>query len=102
MFEFVCVSKQADAYVFKIFFWRVFGGVLLCFALIYMHAHPIPITGGAAEAIEQMGWEPIMPFSLDPSIFISQGEIVLILAILAISYPIWIISNFKVIRSLRG
>lgn len=70
--------------------------------LMVMHKHPIPITGEAAKAIEQWGWEPIMPFSLDPAIFITQGEVVLILSILAILYPIWIINKFRVIHSLRG
>ena len=55
--------------------------------LLHMHEHPIPLTGSAAKGIEEMGFEPIIPFSLDVSIFYTQGIAILAIVMLCLSYP---------------
>ena len=44
--------------------------------------------GEMAEAYKQFNFEPIFPASVDPSIFISQGLIVLIIGLLLSLYPV--------------
>ncbi|MBL6449239.1 ABC transporter permease [Fulvivirga sp. 29W222] len=74
------------------------AGILL---LLYMHYHPIPLTGNAAEAMLKMGIEPIMPFSLDPMIFISQMLAILVIVLVCLAYPLTKIMNLKAIAALK-
>jgi ABC-type antimicrobial peptide transport system permease subunit len=51
----------------------------------YFIFHPIPFTGQAAETMLQMGFEPVMSFSMTPSVFYNQAVTILIF-ILFITY----------------
>jgi ABC-type lipoprotein release transport system permease subunit len=73
-------------------------GILL---LIYMYHHPIPLTGNAALAMKEMGIEPLLPFSLDPSIFISQMLAIVVIVLVCLLYPFWNIVRIKPIGALR-
>lgn len=71
------------------------------FLLIYMYHHPIPLTGGAAAAMVEMGIEPIIPFSLDPMIFSSQMLAIMLIVLVCLLYPLWNISQLKAINAIR-
>lgn len=60
---------------------------------MYLKAYPIRIGGEMAEAYKQFNFEPIFPASTDPSIFVTQGIIVLVIGLILSMYP--------VIRALR-
>lgn len=75
--------------------------VMGIFLLLYMYHHPIPLQGDAAKAMEQMGIEPLIPFSLDPVIFISQMLAIVVIVLVCLSYPLWNISKLKAIQALR-
>lgn len=60
---------------------------------MYLKAYPIRIGGEMAEAYKEFNFEPIFPASTDPSIFVSQGIIVLVIGLILSMYP--------VIRALR-
>ncbi len=77
----------------------VIAGVPL---LVYMLFHPIQLTGAAAEATLQFGIEPIMPFSIEPSIFITQAIAVVALSMVSAFYPVWVIKRFNVVESMRA
>ncbi len=77
------------------------GSLLILPVLIYFHQHPLLLTGAAAEAYQKFGIEPIMPASLDPSIFLYQGIIVLCIAIVSAFYPLWYINRFPVAETLK-
>lgn len=77
------------------------GLVLALPVLIYFNVHPVRITGDAAKTFEQFGIEPIMPASLNPDIFISQGVIVLLISFVASLYPLVYVSRFKILDSLK-
>lgn len=78
-------------------------GVLLAFPVVsYLHFNPIRFTGKYATAYSKFNIEPIMPFSLDSSIFINQGIIVFIIAILVSQYPLLRIYRMNILNSLRG
>ena len=71
------------------------------FLLLYMFYHPIPLTGNAARAMEEMGIEPLLPFSLDASIFTSQMLAILVILLICLMYPLWNISRLKAMAALR-
>jgi hypothetical protein len=51
--------------------------------------------------MEEMGIEPLLPFSLDPSIFTSQMLAILLILFICLMYPLWNISRLKAITALR-
>lgn len=71
------------------------------FLLIYMYHHPIPMTGNAALAMREMGIEPLLPFSLDPSIFTSQILAIVVIMAICLVYPFWNILQITPIKALR-
>jgi ABC-type lipoprotein release transport system permease subunit len=70
--------------------------------IIYYYLNPISLSGEYAKMMEVYGIEPIMPFALDPAVFVNQFAIVLVLVIIAITYPLISISKINVIKGLRG
>jgi len=83
-------------------FSGVVAGVIVSIPIILRyHANPIRLTGEFATAAEQWGFEPIMPFSLDPHIFFTQAVTVLIIAIAAAIYPIIRVSRLDPVTALR-
>ena len=71
------------------------------FLLIYMYHHPIPMTGNAALAMKEMGIEPLLPFSLDASIFTSQMLAIVVIMAICLLYPLWSILQITPIKALR-
>ena len=80
----------------------VLGGMVVAIpVLLYFYRHPIRLTGQAAEYMSVYGFDPIMPFSLDPSIFGWQALGVLIIAFVASAYPVWRIARIDPADELR-
>ena len=73
-------------------------GILM---LIYMYHHPIPLTGNAALAMEEMGIEPVLPFSLEEGIFTSQMLAITLIMLICLLYPFWNILQIRPITALR-
>ena len=70
--------------------------------LIWFYAHPILLTGDLAKTMEEMGFEPIIPFSLAPELFINQLLIVLAILALCTSYPLIRIGKMQLAPALKG
>ena len=70
--------------------------------LIYLHLNPIRIGGDNTDIFEKFGVEPIYLFSLDPSIFLDQAVIIFVMTILLGLYPLFVISQLKLIKALRS
>ncbi len=70
--------------------------------LVYMRANPIVMTGNAADAMREYGYEPLIPFLVEPSIFINQALVVLFIAVVAVLYPVYSITRFKLVDTLRS
>ena len=89
----------------EIFFLTFFGVVLGLIASApivgYFYANPIRITGDAAKAFENFGYEAIIPFSIDPVVFYYQGIIVFVMALLLGAYPILYIKRLQTIKALK-
>ncbi|MCC5931208.1 MAG: ABC transporter permease [Cyclobacteriaceae bacterium] len=75
----------------------IIAGVALAIPLVlYFYHNPIPLTGEMAKTMLDYGFEPVMPLSADPALFIKQIRIVLILAILVGMYPIYKIFSLDI------
>lgn len=68
----------------------------------YFHLNPIYLYGSVAKGIESYGMEPILPFSVDPSILYSQAFIVFAMALLVSLYPLWYTYKLNVNSALRA
>jgi ABC-type antimicrobial peptide transport system permease subunit len=83
-------------------FLGVITGVVLGVpVLVYLYFHPIPLSGQVREMMISYGWDPVLPFSLDPMIFVWQALIVLVIALIASSYPVWRISRVDPVQALH-
>ena len=70
--------------------------------ILYLINHPIYISGEGAKIYENMGIEPIMNFSGDPTIFISQALVVLAIALITTLYPYLFIRRLEPVKALHG
>ena len=77
------------------------GIILILPVVIHFHRHPIPLTGSAAAVYQQFGIEAVIPASLNPSIFLYQGIIVLCIALLSAIYPLWFVGKFSILENLK-
>lgn len=81
----------------------VISGVILSLPLIvYFHYNPIRLSGELAEAVLEYNMEPIMPFALEPSYFVYQSIVVIVITLLAVLYPVTVISKLKVVDAIKG
>jgi ABC-type lipoprotein release transport system permease subunit len=68
----------------------------------YFTLHPIPFTGQASETMLQMGFEPIMSFSMTPSVYYNQGITILIFTLIIGLYPVFNINRLKINKALHS
>ncbi|MGD9160693.1 MAG: FtsX-like permease family protein [Desulfobacteraceae bacterium] len=81
----------------------VVAGILGSIPIIfYLHYNPIRMTGDAAKAFESIGVEPIMNFSTDPQILLSQSVVVLIIALATSIYPVLFIRRIQPAKAVHG
>ena len=79
----------------------VIGTVMGIPLLAYYRLNPIMLGGKAAEVMIAYGFEPILPFSMDPSIFWTQALTVLVIAIVAALYPIFRVFRLRPVEAVR-
>jgi ABC-type lipoprotein release transport system permease subunit len=78
------------------------AGIALAIPLLaYFHRYPIVFGGSYGEAMIAYGVEPILPLSLDPSLFIAQAAIVFALAILCSLYPVIVLRRLEPVSAMR-
>lgn len=70
--------------------------------LLFMRAHPISLSGDAAAAMLEYGFEPVIPFLVEPSLFFNQLVAVLAIAAIASIYPLWTVSRLKISKTLHA
>ncbi len=64
------------------------GAVLGRIAVLILDRFPLRLQGDVAAAMEQQGWEPILPPSLDWSITLTHGGIIVVIALLSAAWPL--------------
>ena len=83
-------------------FTGVFAGFIITFPILaYLYNHPIKMIGEAGEAFEKLGYEPVINFSFNASIFIDQIPIILALSFLVSIYPFYKILYTNISKSIR-
>lgn len=69
--------------------------------VLYLYRYPIRFKGEMADVYEEFGFEAIFPTSTDPKIFLTQGLIVLILALVLSLYPIVKIARLNPVTAMK-
>ena len=99
-------TRLAIVTIFETIFMCVIGilsGAIFSLPIIYYYFNnPIKLTGEAAQAMVKWGVEPVFAFSMDPNIFLNHGLVVVILTFIAAIYPIIMVKNLNVIKSLHS
>jgi len=84
-------------------FLGVFTGIIGSLPIIsYYFNNPIRLTGEAANAMIDMGVEPLMKFSWMPSVFYNQALIIFILTVFVGFFPIYKTLKLKLNQALRA
>jgi ABC-type lipoprotein release transport system permease subunit len=80
----------------------VLSGTLAAFPLmLYFARFPYRLTGEAADVMLKLGLEPLLPLSVQPSIFISQTLAVLAIALISTLYPALVLRRLEPVEALR-
>ncbi len=78
-------------------------GMLVAFPIAYFfYKNPIKLGEDVQEMMEDYGMEAVIQTSVDPSIFISQATIVLIIGSVIAIYPFINITRLNVIKAMRS
>ncbi len=78
-------------------------GVLMASPLLFYFYHqPIRLAGEMAQAMLDMGYEPVMPVSLDPALFYEQIVIVAAITAVSLVYPMWRVMKLDAVSGLKG
>jgi len=80
----------------------VIGIIITLPVLLYLSNNPIELTGEFAKSMETVGAEPLMPFVINLKMFINQTLSVILIAFVAIIYPLFFILRFNVLKAMRN
>jgi ABC-type lipoprotein release transport system permease subunit len=69
--------------------------------VIYLNRHPLRISGSIARVYERFGFEAVFPASTEPSHFINQGLVVLVIGLLLSFYPVIKIIRMNPVQAMR-
>ncbi len=84
-------------------FLGVFTGILGSIPIIgYYFNNPIRLTGEAAEAMIDMGIEPLLTFSWIPPVFYTQALTIFILTLFVGIYPVYKTLKLRIDQALRA
>lgn len=79
------------------------AGILIGYAgAFYFHVNPIILTGDFAAAMENYEFEPIIPASINPRIFLTHGVIVFLLCMIISLFPFYHLWRLKPVEAMRS
>ena len=79
-----------------------FAGLLLSLPVVWwLQEHPIRIGGETAEIYEKFGFEAVFPAAFEPSVFIEQAFVVLVLGLVLAIYPVVNVWRLKPVEAMR-
>jgi len=67
----------------------------------WLNRNPIPLKNDLAEIMLDMGFEPVLPFSVAPDIFIYQGITIFFIALVVSLYPVKKVFRLDMISAAR-
>ena len=83
-------------------FLGVISGILAGIPMtMYLKDNPISLGGEAADLYDKLGIEPILSFSSDSVVFISQAIVVFIIAFTTAVYPLLYIRKLEPVKAIR-
>jgi ABC-type lipoprotein release transport system permease subunit len=98
--------RIAGILAIEIFFISMLGsaiGILLSVPIAwYFTVNPIQLTGDMATYVQEFALEAELPFSMEPSLFLSQALIIFILTLFFSIIPILRASNLNPVSAMRG
>jgi putative ABC transport system permease protein len=98
-------TRLITTVLFELFYMgilEIFAGMLLSLPILaYWFYHPIRFYGETARAIENYGWEAILPVEIRIEVFIWQAITVLILFGISAFFPINRIRKMDVVKTIR-
>lgn len=98
--------KLALVVIVELFFLTalaVIAGILISLPLMFYFVYnPIKFTGEALAAMKDFNFEPVMPISMEPEIFIVQALSISVISLLAMLYPTIKIMTLDVVNGLRS
>ena len=98
----VQLAKVVIVELFMLTAMAVAAGIMISLpVMFYFYYNPIEFSGDAVEVMQDFNFEPVMPMSLEGSIFVFQGIAISILSLIAMSYPTIKILNLEVVKGLR-
>ncbi len=84
-------------------FIGVLAGILISLpVMLYFYYNPIKFYGDVVEIMKDFNFEPVLPVSMDPHIFITQGIVIFLISLFALYYPIIKISKLNIVKGLKG
>lgn len=106
----ISIGMQKKKLAVILFFETVFigllgivSGIAVSLPIIFLQSHnPIPLTGQAAQVMEDFGFEPFMFFSTAPEVFWHQALSIFVLSFLIGIYPIVSALKIKESKALHG
>jgi ABC-type lipoprotein release transport system permease subunit len=79
----------------------IIGIIIAIPPVYYFYYHPIHVTGSYAQAMLAYGFEPIIPLSIAPMVFLWQGLIIFFVGIVSSLYPLLVIRSLNPGRAIR-
>ncbi len=80
----------------------VIAGIFLSYPFIYyLYINPIPLEDEMAEMMASYNLEPVIPFSMNFSIFYNQALVIFILALFISLYPLFTAFRLKLIKAFQ-
>lgn len=96
------LSLMMMAEAFMLTLSGVIAGIAISLPVIYyFYFHPIPLTGQAADLMAEMGFDPVISFSVHYDVFLSQAIVLLAMTLFISFYSVNRISKLKVISALK-
>ncbi len=78
------------------------AGIVVAFPILYyFHYHPVPLPSEKAKVLEKYGFIPEIPFSIDPSLFVTHGMIILLITLFAALYPAVTVGKLDVLKAIQ-
>ena len=79
------------------------AGIIFSFPIVYyFYRNPIELGGQMAEAYEKFGVQPLLPASIDPKIFLTQGLVIFFMITILSIYPMFKVARLKPVQAMRA
>ena len=84
-------------------FSSIIAGLAITIPTLYiMHSNPIKLTGDMAVSMEAYGWEPIMPFAVEPGFIIRHTLVIMVIVIIAGIIPVVSTMRLKLMKAMKN